>query len=420
MVVSLPVNLRPAIALAAVLAVVSALPLEAAAQQRARQPAPAPAAQQPAAKPAPAPPANPLQPESSARQVIIADASTGTVLYEKNADERMPPSSMSKIMTAYMVFDALKRGDLKLDDTLPVSERAWRMQGSKMFVPLGDRVKVDDLLRGMIIQSGNDACIVLAEGLAGSEEAFAERMNATARRIGLTGSNFRNSSGWPDPDHYMTARDLMTLSQRLIADFPEYYRYYSERDFTYGKDEKGTPIKQGNRNPLLYKNTGADGIKTGHTEQAGYGLTASAVRENRRVVMVVNGWQSMRARAEESERLLEWAYREFGTYVVFKAGQPVEKADVWLGKEPNVALTSPQDIAVTIPRRLRQQIDARVVFDAPVPAPIEQGQRIGSVIVTVPERPAAEFPLYASAPVEKLGFGGRVAATFSHYVFGRK
>ncbi|MBM3526372.1 MAG: D-alanyl-D-alanine carboxypeptidase, partial [Alphaproteobacteria bacterium] len=359
-------------------------------------------------------------PETSARQVIIADATTGTVLFEKAADDRMPPSSMSKIMTAYMVFDALKRGDMKLDDSLPVSERAWRMQGSKMFVPLGDRVKVEDLLRGMIVQSGNDACIVLAEGIAGSEEAFAERMNAMGKKIGLRGSNFRNSSGWPDPEHYTTARDLLVLSQRLIDDFPDNYRYYAERDFTYGKDEKGTPIKQGNRNPLLYKNTGADGIKTGHTEQAGYGLTASAVRENRRVIMVANGWPSMRARAEESERLIEWAYREFGTYVVFKAGQPVEKAEVWLGKEPTVSLVSPRDVAVTIPRRLRQQIDVKVVYDAPVPAPIEQGQRIGTVTITVPERPAIEYTLHASTPVEKLGFGGRIAATVTHYVFGRR
>lgn len=392
------------------------------AQQRPR-PQPSPAAtpvSPPATSRAVPAPANPLQPETSARQVIISDASTGTVLYEKAADDRMPPSSMSKIMTAYMVFDALKRGDLKLDDSLPVSERAWRMQGSKMFVPLGDRVKVEDLLRGMIIQSGNDACIVLAEGIAGSEEAFADRMNAMARKIGLTGSNFRNSSGWPDPEHYTTARDLLVLSQRLIADFPDHYRYYAERDFTYGKDEKGTPIKQGNRNPLLYKNTGADGIKTGHTEQAGYGLTASAVRENRRVIMVANGWPSMKARAEESERLIEWAYREFGTYVVFKAGQPVEAAEVWLGKEPTVPLVSPRDVAVTIPRRLRQQIDVKVVYDAPVAAPIEQGQRIGTVTITVPERPVIEYPLQASAAVEKLGFGGRIAATVSHFVFGRR
>ncbi len=387
-------------------------------RQRAPQPV-APAAAQPATRPA-APATTALVPETSARQAIIADATTGTILFEKNADERMAPSSMSKIMTAYVVFDALKRGDMKLEDALPVSERAWRMQGSKMFVPLGERVKIDDLLRGMIIQSGNDACIVLAEGLAGSEEAFAERMNAVAKQIGLTGSNFRNASGWPDPDHYMTARDLLILSERLIADFPELYRIYAERDFTYGKDEKGKPIKQGNRNPLLYKSNGADGIKTGHTEQAGYGLTAAALRDGRRVVMVLNGWPTMKARAEESERLLEWAYREFATYVLFKSGQPVEQANVWLGKAPSVGLVSTRDVAITIPRRLRPQVDVKVSFDAPVPAPIQKGQRVGVVVVNVPERPSVEFPLHADADVERLGFGGRVTATLSHYVFGRK
>jgi rare lipoprotein A (peptidoglycan hydrolase) len=252
---------------------VVAAPLQAQTQPRQRQ-QPAPQQAAPARQPAP-PPSNPLIPETSARQAIIADATTGTVLFEKSADDRMPPASMSKIMTAYVVFDALKRGDIKMDDTLPVSERAWRMQGSKMFVPLGERVRIDDLLRGMIIQSGNDACIVLAEGLAGSEEAFAERMNQIARAIGLTGSNFRNSSGWPDPDHYMTARDLMILGERLIENFPEYYKIYAERDFTYGKDEKGVPIKQGNRNPLLYRNTGADGIKTGTPSRP---ATASRLR----------------------------------------------------------------------------------------------------------------------------------------------
>jgi len=412
MTLTIPV-LRP-LALAA--AFLLALAGAADAQQRA-----APRGQRPATPaPAPAAPVNPLVPDTSARQVVIADFTTGTVLFEKNADERMPPSSMSKIMTAYVVFQALKKGDLRMDDLLTVSERAWRIQGSKMFVPLGERVKVEDLLRGMIIQSGNDACIVLAEGIAGSEEGFAERMNLSAKQIGLTGSNFRNASGWPDPQHYMTARDLMILARRLIADFPEYYKFYSEKEFTYGKDEKGTPIRQGNRNPLLYKNTGADGIKTGHTDEAGYGLTASATREGRRVITVMNGWQSMRIRAEESERLMDWAFREFGTYTVFKAGQPVDKAEVWLGEQQQVALVVGEDAAITMPRRLRPQLEAKVMFDAPVPAPVTKGQRVGSVVITVPERPPVEIPLVADADVERLGFAGRIAATLSHYIFGTK
>lgn len=404
---------------AIVLATLLALVGGADAQQRQRP-------QQPAAQPQQAPaarataPANPLIPETTARQAIIVDTMTGAVLFEKNADERMAPSSMSKIMTAYVVFDALKRGDLKLDDTLPVSERAWRMQGSKMFVPLGERVKVEDLLRGMIVQSGNDACIVLAEGMAGSEEAFAERMNAMAAKIGLKDSRFRNASGWPDPEHYMSARDLLRLSMRLVADFPEYYRYYGERDFTFGKDSRGTPITQPNRNPLLSRQNGADGIKTGHTESAGFGLSASAIRDGRRVVMVLNGWQTARARAEEGERLLEWAFREYGTYTLFKAGQPIEAVPVWLGKSETVQMVAAQDIVVTIPRRLRPQLAARVAFDSPVPAPVQRGQQVGTLIIAVPERPAMTFPLNAEADVEKLGYTGRIFAGLSHLLLSRK
>ena len=420
----LPATIRMG-AIAALVAAASMvlLPFEAsnAQQQRQRQPAQAPARSAPATPPAPAAPANPLSPETTARQLIIADIASGTILLEKNADERMPPSSMSKIMTAYVVFEALRRGDLRLEDTLPVSERAWRMQGSKMFVPLGDRVKVEDLLRGMIIQSGNDACIVLAEGLAGSEEAFAERMNETARRIGLVSSNFRNSSGWPDPEHYMTARDLLALSARLVADFPEYYRYYGERDFTFGREMgSNRTITQPNRNPLLQRMPGADGIKTGHTESAGYGLSGSAMRENRRVILVANGWPTMRARSEESERLLEWAFREYGSYTLFKAGQPIEEAPVWMGKLEKVNLVAAQDVVVTIPRRLRAQLVARASFDGPVAAPIQRGQAMGTLTITVPDRPAASFALVAGDDVEKLGFGGRVAASLSHLVFGRR
>ena len=420
----LPATIRMG-AIAALVAAASMvlLPFEAsnAQQQRQRQPAQAPARSAPATPPAPAAPANPLSPETTARQLIIADIASGTILLEKNADERMPPSSMSKIMTAYVVFEALRRGDLRLEDTLPVSERAWRMQGSKMFVPLGDRVKVEDLLRGMIIQSGNDACIVLAEGLAGSEEAFAERMNETARRIGLASSNFRNSSGWPDPEHYMTARDLLALSARLVADFPEYYRYYGERDFTFGREMgSNRTITQPNRNPLLQRMPGADGIKTGHTESAGYGLSGSAMRENRRVILVANGWPTMRARSEESERLLEWAFREYGSYTLFKAGQPIEEAPVWMGKLEKVNLVAAQDVVVTIPRRLRAQLVARASFDGPVAAPIQRGQAMGTLTITVPDRPAASFALVAGDDVEKLGFGGRVAASLSHLVFGRR
>lgn len=382
-------------------------------QQRRTRQAPA----QPPAAAAPAQAAS-LTPETTAKQAIILDFKTGKVLFEKNADQRMPPSSMSKIMTAYMVFKALKENRLQLDSPLPVSQRAWRIQGSKMFVMVGTQVKVEDLLRGMIIQSGNDACIVLAEGLAGSEEAFAEQMTLEARKIGLTASNFRNASGWPDPDHYTTARDLAILSQRLIADYPEYYKYYAELDFTYGTDDKGKPIKQGNRNPLLYKNSGADGIKTGHTDDAGYGLTASTVRDGRRLIGVFNGWQSMRIRAEESERMMEWAAREWGTYALFKKGDSIDKADVWLGTRPTVQLLAPQDIDLTIPRRLRPQLKVVASFDSPVAAPIAAGQEIGRLVVSAPGMETIEMPLVADSSVERLGLAGRMNAALAYLLWG--
>ena len=246
--------------------------------------------------PALAPPAQAL--ETRAREAFLIDVTTGTVLLEKDADVSMPPASMSKIMTAYLVFGALKEGRISLDDKLPVSEKAWRKGGSKMFVEVGSEVSVEDLLRGVIVQSGNDACIVLAEALAGSEEAFAEQMTRKAREIGMEGSTFTNSTGWPDPNHRMTARDLAILAERMVQDFPDFYHYYSEREFTYNG------IRQGNRNPLLYKNLGADGLKTGHTEEAGYGLTASAERDGRRLVLVINGLESIKARSEEAERLI--------------------------------------------------------------------------------------------------------------------
>jgi D-alanyl-D-alanine carboxypeptidase (penicillin-binding protein 5/6) len=402
------------VAMAAVAA--SALAPSADAQQRQRtKQAPAPAQQQ---QQAPQTEATSQTLQTTARQAIIIDAQTGAVLFEKNADERMPPSSMSKIMTSYMVFKEIKEGRLSLQDEFSVSEKAWRIQGSKMFVPLGGKVKVEDLLRGVVVQSGNDACIVLAEGIAGSEQAFAERMNEEAKRMGLTGSNFRNASGWPDPDHYMTTRDLAILGLRLIKDFPEHYKVYAEKDFTYGTDEKGQPIKQGNRNPLLYKNTGADGIKTGHTEAAGYGLTASAVREGRRIVMVLNGMPSMKNRAEESERLLDWAYREFGTYHIAKAGQVFDKADVWLGEQESVQLVAAQDLFVTLPRRARSQLKVTTAFDAPTPAPVKKGAEIGKLVVTAPGIEPIEAPLVAESDVNKLGFTGRIAAALSYLVWG--
>jgi len=350
--------------------------------------------------------------ETIAKQAILLDMTSSTVLFEKNADQRMPPSSMSKVMTMYMVFEALKSGRLSLEHTLPVSERAWRMQGSKMFVELHNMIKIDDLIKGVIVQSGNDACIVLAEGLAGSEPAFAEQMNKKAKEIGLTATNLTNATGWPDPNHYVTARDLAILAERLIKDFPEYYHYYSIRDFQYHG------IKQGNRNPLLYRGIGADGLKTGHTDAAGYGLTGSAEREGRRLILVVNGLPSMQARADESARLIEWGFREFNTYALFKAGDTIEQVPVWLGAQDTVPVTVPNDLKVTMARADRPNMKVTLVSNAPVQAPIRKGDPVGKVIISAPGAPAKEVPVVAAQDVEKLGFFGRAVAAAKYIVLG--
>jgi serine-type D-Ala-D-Ala carboxypeptidase (penicillin-binding protein 5/6) len=352
--------------------------------------------------------------DTQARNAIILDYETGAVMLDKGSDQRMPPASMSKIMTAYMVYDALKKGKLSLEDMLPVSEKAWRTQGSKMFVPLGGRVKVEDLVRGMIVQSGNDACIVLAEGIAGSEAAFVEQMNEKAKELGLKDSHFANVSGLPDPNEYVTARDLATLARRLVADFPEYYHYDAEKDFTYNG------IKQGNRNPLLYKDLGADGMKTGHTEEAGYCLTASAVRDGRRIIMVLAGMPSMKARASESERLLEWAFREFNNYRLVKAGDTLDQADVWLGAEPKVPVTASQDVLVTLPKAARRSMKATVHYDGPVHAPVAKGQPVGKLVITADGIDPVDVPLVAAQPVGKLGPMGRIAAAAGYLVWGKR
>lgn len=347
--------------------------------------------------------------ETLAREAILVDMTTGAVLFEKNADQPMPPASMSKIMTAHVVFTKLRDGKIKLDDTLPVSENAWRKggcvsDGSTMCLKLGERAKVADLIRGVIVQSGNDACIVLAEGISGSEEAFVTEMNKQAKEIGLQHSVFRNSTGLPDPEHRMTARDLTILAENLINEFPEYYEIYSEKSFTYNG------IKQGNRNPLLYKNIGADGLKTGHTKEAGYGLTASAKQGDRRLILVVTGLPSMQARAEESERLMDYGFRTFENVTLVRAGDVVDNADVWLGKADTVPLVSTSDIVVTVPRQGMNEMKAVVAYDGPIPAPIHKGDKLASLMISAPGIPAVEHPLVAGADVAERGFFGRAFA----------
>jgi len=350
--------------------------------------------------------------ETEAKFAYIIDATTGTVLLDKNGNQRMFPSSMTKMLTSHIVFEKLKKGDLRLEDELSVSENAWRKQGSKMFVELNGRVSVADLLRGVIISSGNDACIVLAEALAGSEEAFAEEMNRKAKEIGMTNTNFRNSTGWPDPEHTTTSKDLATLALSTIRKFPEYYYFYSEKEFTYHG------IKQGNRNPLLYANMGADGLKTGHTEISGYGLTGSILRGDRRLVMVINGLPSMKARGLESRRLMDWAFREFENYALFKAGDVVDQAKVFLGTEKTVPLTVGESALVTLPRRSRKDMKVELIYPSPIPAPIQKGAQVAKLKISAPGVPSVELPVLAGADVGQLGFIGRVGASLSNLLFG--
>lgn len=341
--------------------------------------------------------------ETIAKQAILYDLSTNTVLFEKNADEQMHPSSMSKLMTIYTVFDSLKAGRMTLEDKFPVSQRAWRMQGSKMFVELNNQIKVDDLIKGVVVQSGNDACVVLAEGLAGSEEAFAEMLNKRAKELGLNNSHFTNSNGWPDPNHLMSARDLSILAKHIIEDYPDFYKYFSIKEFTYHG------IKQGNRNPLLYRNNiSVDGLKTGHTEVGGYGLTASAIRDNRRLILVVNGLPSMQSRADETSRLLEWGYREFESYALLKAGEVVDTLPVWMGSDAQVPVTIPEDLKVTFARADRPNMKVKLVSNAPVAAPIAKGQTIGKIVISGPGFPPKEVPAIAAADVAQKNIFGRI------------
>ncbi len=357
--------------------------------------------------------------EVQAKQAILIDHTTGTVLYEKNADQRMSPSSMTKLMTAYVVFDALNDGTLKLDDELPVSERSWKMGGSQMFLEVGERVSIEDLLRGMIIQSGNDACVALAEGLAGTEEYFAEQMTETGAEIGLTDSNFLNSHGLHEDGHYSTARDLSRLAGRIIEEHPRFYGYYSEESFAYGKDlTTGEPIRQGNRNPILGVVRGADGLKTGYTTEGGYGLTASAKREATRLILVVNGLPSTRMRAREAERFLAWGFRNFKTYELVKAGQVVEQAPVWLGLDARVPLVVADDVTVTLSRKARQGLEAKLSYIAPVPASIDKGTQLGSITFTAPEMQTVTVPVVAGAAVEKVGTFGKINSAIEYLLYG--
>lgn len=339
--------------------------------------------------------------ETRAKQAYMIDADTGTVLYSKDPDAPFPPASLAKLMTMEVVFNAIKTGRVTLDEEFYVSENAWRTGGapsrtSTMFAALKSSIRLEDLIQGVIVQSANDGCIIIAEGMAGSEANFAEMMNERAREIGLKKSTFRNSTGLPAEGQHVTARELVQLAGHLWRQYPEYYRFYSQPEFTWNK------ITQRNRNPLLAMNVGADGLKTGFTEESGYAIVGSATRDGRRIFLALSGLESDSQRAEEARRMLEWGMRAFETLDLFAAGETVGEAKTYGGEKGSVALRADGPLSILVPVTNRDRMIARIVYEGPIQAPIEEGQRIGALRVWIGDTMSQETPLYAA---ESVGVG---------------
>jgi serine-type D-Ala-D-Ala carboxypeptidase (penicillin-binding protein 5/6) len=366
---------------------------------------------------------------TSAEHGLIMDAATGQVLWAKDAFTPMPPASMSKLMTLELLFQRLKDGRFKLTDTFPVSQRAWSTQGSKMFVVLNDRIPIESLIRGIIVDSGNDACVVVAEGLGGTVEGFVDLMNARARQLGLAQSHFVNPDGLPDPPgQLMSALDLAKLARHLIVDYPQYYHYFSEPDFTWHN------IHQSNRDTVLNKLTGADGLKTGHTDAAGYGITTSAKQGEQRLILVLNGlrypdlektgsahqdWVAGQRRGDEAARVLGLAFHEFRQYRLFNAGDVAGTAEIWGGSDKTVPLTLKAPVAVTMQVDSRAQMKVVVRYDGPVKAPVAAGQQIAFLSVTAPDFPEMKVPLYAQHDVPRMGIFGRMMLGLKTLISGK-
>jgi len=382
-------------------------------------PAPAPAPKQTAKGPATATQVTKKDEgfQTVAPTAVLLDSESGSVLFEKNADVLVPPASLSKLMTTEVVLNEIKQGRLKPTDEFIVSENAWRKGGapshtSSMFVPIHSRVSVADLLRGVVIQSGNDACIVLAEGIAGSEEKFAEMMTARARELGLTQSTFGNSNGLPDPKQLMTARELAKLARQIIRTYPEDYHLYGETEFTWNK------IRQLNRNPLLTMNIGADGLKTGFIKEAGYGLVGSAVQNGMRLIVVVNGTKNDKERADEGKRLLEWGFHNFQSETLFAEGQTIAEAKLYGGERGSVPLMADRVVGLMVSRAAQNKLMARVVYTGPVPAPVQQGQRIGTLKVWRNDALVLEVPLQAAESVGTGNLSQRALDAATELVIG--
>ncbi|MDD2724671.1 MAG: D-alanyl-D-alanine carboxypeptidase [Methylovulum sp.] len=331
----------------------------------------------------------PPAPSIAATAFILKDHNTGKILAENNADAKLAPASLTKIMTVYVVFNEIKKGTLHLDDLATISQKAWSTTGSRMFINVNDRVKIEDLLKGVIIQSGNDASVALAEHVAGSEETFAEMMNQQAARLGMMSSHFKNSDGLPTEDHYTTARDLATLTSALIKEFPEYYRWFSQKEFTYNK------ITQQNRNQLLSRDESVDGVKTGFTDEAGYCLVASALRENMRLISIVMGTKSTKARANENQSLLNYGFRFYESHRLYEGNKSLNEARLWKGAEQNLPLGLPEDLYVTIPRRHYNDLKAVITVNKKITAPVKEGDKLGVVNVTLKDQPLISKELVA-------------------------
>ena len=352
---------------------------------------------------------------SGAPIAYMKDLSSGAVLYNKGGQTRMPPASMAKMMTAHVAFRLIQKGELKLDTKFTVRPETWKQwhgpaAGSTMFLSAGEQVSVENLLHGIVTLSGNDACVVLAEGIAGTEQAFVALMNDEAKRLGLKNSHFGTSNGWPDEGvTYVTAEDLARLAEATVEETPDLYkRFYATRAFTWGKTMGGADIEQGNRNPILGKVAGADGLKTGHTEEAGFGFTGSAEQEGRRLVMVVAGLPTYNSRISESVAFMDWGFKAWKAQFLFKKGQIVDNAEVQLGSATTVPLVAPQDMAVTLPRTASGNVSVKVAYTGPIKAPIAKGQKIAELIVSTPDTPPQVLPLVAGEEVSEAGIFGRL------------
>ncbi len=351
--------------------------------------------------------------DTIAKQAILYDYETKTIIFEKNSEELMSPSSMSKIMTIYYVFKKIKDGDLKLTDKFKVSKKAWKKGGSKMFVNVNTMVSVEDLIRGIIVQSGNDACIAIAEGISGSEALFAEELNLLAKEIGMINSSFTNSTGWPDPDHLTTIQDLLTLTIRTIEDFPELYYYYAEKEFTY------SGIRQLNRNPLLFNEINADGLKTGHTSLGGYGLVASVLKNNRRLILILNGLKRNKDRSNESERLIKLGFNQYKVIDLYDKNQTITNLQVWGGRKKNVDVYSKESVNITVPNRIKNDLVFTIKHYKPLLAPIEKDQKVADLFVKNKNaKIIKKFELFSKDEIKKMSFFSKVYNNLKFLLLG--